>query len=234
MRAEAEYQKAIADYKAGNYGQARARLQGAVNSLAKNWHAHFLLGVCHFECHDLSLAEAWLKRSLALSPESEKALYYLGIVNRAKRNETAAVEFFARALAINPSFEEARAALARGPGHDSRSTSSNKDASASPGGGHAVSTRKGASVVIADVSDPVTQFPKDWKKYEKFARRKARIDHRAERHAFWTAVPLRSLFILVVYGCMALVSLALFQITGPLEIVLGSIHSIVQSLGSHR
>jgi hypothetical protein len=152
-----------------------------------------LLGVCHFECHDLGLAKASLKSSVALAPGSEKTLYYLGVVNRAKRDETAAVEFFARALAINPSFEEARAALAQGrppsrkddpSGHHLRSTPSNKDASVPPGGAHAVSTRKGASVVIADVSDPATQFPKDWKKYEQMARRKALIDAKVGLYAY--------------------------------------------------
>jgi tetratricopeptide (TPR) repeat protein len=97
---------AISEKHLGQYGSAAALLKRAVELGLDTFDVHLELGNVHLASLDWMNAQAEYAKCLALNPENPISVFNYGLVLRKTGDTAGAVNFYNRALGLDPKFRE--------------------------------------------------------------------------------------------------------------------------------
>ena len=102
QKLDQQYQSAVADYEAGRYSQAAARLEPLLQYAPKSFEIHELLGMVYASVPDGEKAVDHLKTAVQLKPDSGEARTNLGATLLRFGQKELAGEQFQKAAALEP------------------------------------------------------------------------------------------------------------------------------------
>ncbi|UWZ86590.1 tetratricopeptide repeat protein [Occallatibacter riparius] len=102
QKLDQQYQSAVADYEAGRYAQAAARLEPLLPYAPNSFEIHELLGMVYASLPDTDKAIAHLKTAVQLKPDSGEARTNLGATLLRFGQKDLAGEQFRKAAAMEP------------------------------------------------------------------------------------------------------------------------------------
>ena len=107
QKLDKEYQSAVADYEAGRYAQAAARLEPLLPFASKSFEIHELLGMVYASLPDGDKAIEHLKTAVQIKPNSGEARTNLGAALLRSGKIELAGDQFRKAVALEPSSYDA-------------------------------------------------------------------------------------------------------------------------------
>jgi predicted Zn-dependent protease len=107
QKLDQQYQSAVADYEAGHYTQAAARLEPLLSFAPRSFEIHELLGMVYASVPDGEKAIEHLKTAVQIQPDSGEARTNLGATLLRFGKAELAGEQFKRALALEPNSYDA-------------------------------------------------------------------------------------------------------------------------------
>jgi len=107
QKLDKEYQSAVADYEAGNYQQAAARLESLLPFAPNSFEIHELLGMVYASLPDSDKAIEHLKTAVQIKPDSGEARTNLGATLLRLGKVDLAGEQFRKAAALEPNSYDA-------------------------------------------------------------------------------------------------------------------------------
>jgi Flp pilus assembly protein TadD len=107
QKLDKEYQSAVADYEAGRYAQAAARLEPLLPFASKSFEIHELLGMVYASLPDGGKAIEHLKTAVQIKPNSGEARTNLGAALLRSGKIELAGDQFRKAVALEPNSYDA-------------------------------------------------------------------------------------------------------------------------------
>lgn len=107
QKLDQQYQSAVADYEAGRYAQAAARLEPLLPLASKSFEVHELLGMVYASMSDVERAIEQLKIAVQIKPESGEGRTNLGATLLHFGKTELAGEQFKKALNLEPNSYDA-------------------------------------------------------------------------------------------------------------------------------